>query len=481
MASEYHLNPFLTPSSFNISNKEINLGQFTDPGALMSQLFRHKEGDIMKKLYHLLTGIFLVSFLVSPVHAAGGEMEILLKLLEKKGILTAAEAQDIVRETKTAASEAARVEKDGAVEKDTLPKGWEPPTWLKNTKFKGDFRLRGEIVDKAGSSGTRERERIRLRLGADTAINDKFSVGFGFGSGEFSGSYGNARSANQTMSESFTRKPVWVDYAYAKYQPVKWLSIIGGKFSNPLWQPSDFLFSNDINPEGAAVKFGLPVSKHVDLSLDGAYYVLAERSGDPDATVIVVQPGARFNFTRDTSLRITAAYYNYDNVTRFTSLTGSAGSNTLLNGLYRYEYNAYVFGGELGLKQPFGLNAIPYLGILGGYIHNPGPSDNNKSYLAGVTVGHPGVAKFGDWNAEYTFRRHEKDSILDILPDSSFYGGATNVMGHRVKLAFGVAKNTSIGLTYYNTWQVHPTRSASNKNGNPNTENVGQLDFLFKF
>lgn len=439
----------------------------------------------MAKGLYVATGT-LIALLFSPLaHAASSEMEVLLKLLEKKGVLTSSEAQSLVKETKEVSAKETAEANKASVEKEAT-KGWLPPEWLKNTKVKGDLRLRGEIADRAETTaGTRERERYRLRVGAETKITDEVMVGFGLGSGEYAstsaGANGNARSANQTMTDSFTRKPIWIDYAYAKYQPANWFSIMGGKFMNPVWQPSDFLLSNDINPEGAAIKLSKTVSPYIDLFFDGAFYLLSERSSDPDALMYVAQPGMKINFTKDSSLKLTAAYYWFDNVTRFAPLTGTTSTNSLASGKYRYEYNTYVFGGELGFNNPFGLSSIPYAGIIGGYVTNPDPSKDNKAYLAGFNLGHPSLTKFGDWNVEYTYRRYEKDALLDIFPGSSFYSGTTNAMGHRVKTSFGLAKNTSVGLSYYNTWSVRPTRSASNRNGNPAVENLGQIDFVFKF
>jgi hypothetical protein len=111
----------------------------------------------------------------------------------------------------------------------------------------------------------------------------------------------------------------------------------------------------------------------------------------------------------------------------------------------------------------------------------PTPVQTGKAYIAGFNVGYPNVAKLGDWNFKYTFRRYEKDSVLDIFTDTSFYSGATNGMGHRVKFSYGLTKNTSVGLNYYNTWTVRPTRSATNRNGNPANKNLGQVDFMLKF
>jgi hypothetical protein len=459
----------------------------------LQKFYRIKTEVKMKKWFYALTGLFIALFCTQSVYGASSEMEVLLKILEKKVIITSSEAESIAKETKEIAAKEAVKAKETLAKKDEAKEEWKVPDWVKNTKFKGDLRLRGEVADRLenNTKGTRERERYRLRVGADTTITDQVTVGFGLGSGEYAstlaGANGNARSGNQTLTDSFTRKPIWIDYAYAKYQPTKWLSIMGGKFNNPVWQPSDFLLSGEVNPEGFAINLKGTASRYVDLFFDGAFYMLTERTSDPDAIMYVAQPGIKLNFTKDTSLRLAAAYYGYNNVAGYTPFTGTTNQNTLDTrkgaaiGTYRYQYNAYAFGTELGFKNPFGSKMVPYLGILGGYLRNPDPSRDNKAYLVGFNIGYPSVAKFADWNFEYTFRRYERDAMLDIFPDSSFYSGATNAMGHRIKTNFGLTKNVSLGLNYYNTWMVRPTPSTTNRNGNPSVENMGQLDLLFKF
>jgi hypothetical protein len=433
-------------------------------------------------LYVVAVGIGALLFSHSAF-AAGSEMEILLKKLQQKGILTAAEADEIVQETRqTAAAEKAAAEKAAAEKiaaaqkagtRESAVKGSELPEWVKNTKLKGDLRLRYEARDREDDSrGTQGRGRFRLRAGLETTINDEWTAGFGL-----TGGTGDQRSANQTFTNSFTRKSVWIDYAYARYAPTNWFSALGGKFNNPVWEPYDMLVSNDINPEGVAVKLDRQASDNVGIFFNGGLFVLNDNNGastgsTADPLLYVFQPGVKWNFTKDTFVKFAPAYYAYANQKNAPALATSSqngtgtpsqsNTNTLVNGRYKYDYSAINWGGEVGITRPFGTSAIPYLGFMAGYINNPDPSQNNEGYLAGVSLGYQNVQKFGDWSFEYTFRRLEKDAWLDILPESSFYNGNTNVAGHRVKFLFGVAKNTSLGFNFYDTWKLRnfiPTTS----------------------
>jgi hypothetical protein len=425
-------------------------------------------------------------FCAQAALGAGSEMEILLKKLQEKGILTADEATGIAAETRKAAAEAKEADKPKETKVSDLP------DWVKNTKFKGDLRLRYENSDKKDDArGSVGRERFRLRAGAETTITDGLTVGFGLASGT-----GDQRSANQTLTNSFTRKNIWIDNAYARYAPTKWFSAVGGKFSNPIWQPSDMLISADVNPEGGAVRLETQAVQNLGLFFNGGLFVLDDRNGaspfTTDPLMYVFQPGLKWNITKDMFVRFAPAYYGVSDFKGMSALSGTglstSNTNTLASGNYRFDYSVINWGGEFGWNKPFGISAIPYIGIMGGYVKNPDPSNDNQGYLAGMTIGYTDVKKFGDWAVEYTFRRLEKDAWIDVLPDSSFYGGNTNVMGHRLKILFGLAKNTALGFNYYNTWLVrnfNPTTSTTKAGGAAlglsKDQQLIQADLLFKF
>jgi hypothetical protein len=438
--------------------------------------------------------------------AASSEMEILLKKLQEKGILSAQEAAEIAKETKEAADAqkaevkeaAAKTAAETVKKEQASAKALELPDWVRNTKLKGDLRLRYEAKDREDDArGTQGRARIRLRAGVDSTITDTITAGFGLASGT-----GDERSANQTFGNVFTRKSIWLDYAYAKYTPAKWFSVVGGKFANPIWQPADMIISSDVNPEGGAVRFEGQVTPTVGLFFNGGLFILDDRtSSSPssaDPLMYVIQPGVKWNITKDTFVRFAPAYYVYSDLHRAGALGTAAASGTgtpstvstntaTASGRYQFNYTAINWGGEVGFNKPFGLSAIPYLGFMGGYINNPDPSDNNTGYLAGFSIGYPNVANWGDWAVEYTYRRIEKDSILDLFPDSSFYSGNTNVAGHRLKFLFGLTKNVALGINLYDTWKLRnfsPTSSLTIPGATRKLsaeEYLGQADLILKW
>jgi hypothetical protein len=430
------------------------------------------------KKYGVCVFLFIMFLIVSttlfPSRSFAGDMEILLDDLVSKGVLTKQDAEDILKkmqETKTKEMEKAKAE-GKAPEPDWVKNmpDWvkNPPDWIKNIKFSGDFRLRYQWEDReADDKLERNRGRFRLRLGAETKLADEVKVGFGLASGS-----GDPRSTNVSFENTFEKKNIKIDYAFAEYSPVKWFSLIGGKFQNPLYRPSDLLWDTDITPEGAAVKFQYPVLPTLDISFNSGFFVLDEISDGHDPYMVALQPGLNWNITKDINFQLALAYYLFGGV-QGTTLDFSSGTNTLVNGKLKFNYDAPVVSAGFGFKNPFGQTFIPYFGLFGEYVNNPDPDDDHQGFIAGLRAGHTSMKKFGDWFFEYSYRKLEKDAWPDVFPDSDFYGGATNVKGHEAIFNFGLWKNIWLGFDYYNSRKIL---------GDPKqTENLVQVDFNFKF
>ncbi len=343
-----------------------------------------------------------------------------------------------------------------------------PPEWIKNIKLSGDLRLRYQWQEKKDDDKEdRDRGRFRLRLGAKTKLVEGVNVGFGLAGGS-----GDPRSTNVTFENTFEKKNIRIDYAFAEYTPIKGLSLIGGKFHNPLYRPSDLLWDTDITPEGGAVKFKYPILPILDFSFNSGFFILDERSSNKDPFMFALQPGLNWKITKDIDLQLALAYYLFNGVQKNT-LDHSSSSNTLLNNKLKYDYDALVVSAGIGFKNLFKQTFIPYLSLFGEFVYNSDPRDEKKGYIAGVKVGHTSMKKFGDWSFEYSYRRLEKDAWLDVLPDSDFYGGATNVKGHEAILNVGLWKNIWLSFDYYNSRKIlgYPKQ----------TENLIQVDLNFKF
>jgi|WetSurSiteA1Bulk_404760.scaffolds.fasta_scaffold12116_1 hypothetical protein len=421
-------------------------------------------------LIAIMLGTILFVFIATTRLSHANEIETLLNKLVEKGVLTGAEAQQVLVETREEERK-----KIAQVKHDILPE------WIQKTKLTGDFRLREQYEDRSNKD-ERWRTRFRLRLGLETQVADKFKVGFGIASGV---SGGDPRSTNQTLQDSFSHKPITIDYAFGQYTPFKWLTLVGGKFKNPLFSPDDLIWDTDINPEGGAAQFNYNVCDSLGLFTNVGFFILDERQPDSknttsaqgqDPLMYVFQPGFEWKF-RDADLKDLAnlkaavAYYGFTHVKHNVLDNGSA-TNTLVNKVLKYGYNAFNTNFQLGF-MPEGF-IVPYLGVFGEFVYNPDPEKGNTGWLLGGKFGAAKVADKGQWQLAYNYRRLGRDAVLDTLPDSDFYGGATDVRGHEAIFEYGICKNVSLSLDYYNTRRLH--QQESNKN-----EHLLQLDWNLKF
>ncbi len=412
----------------------------------------------MKKTIKILASITLASvFLFSASSSFAGEIDILVEKLVDKGILSHGEAQQILTETKE------EVRKE--IAKGTYSS---LPSWIQKMKLKGDLRLRYQWEDKTGSED-RHRARYRFRLGLETKANDKLNVAAGLATGG-----DDPRSTNQTMADTFSTPDIRLDYAYAAWQAAPWATVLGGKIKSIkslIFRPSDLLWDSDINPEGISIQLSKGFDNGLDTFLNTGVWVLDESGGDTsDPFMAVIQPGFSYKFNDDVSLTAAVAGYFFDNV-QDSTLDHSAGTNTLSStGYLKYKYNTISPSVQLAIKNPFG-GLVPYLAIFGDYVHNPDPSDQENGYLAGIKFGAKKVNNFGDWQMKYMYRHLEKDAWLDTFPDSDAYSGGTDVKGHEVALTYGLGKNTSLGLDYY---QMEKIKGSGRRH-------ILQVDWMIKF
>lgn len=99
---------------------------------------------------------------------------------------------------------------------------------------------------------TRQRLRLRARLGVRGRISDEFDWGVRVATGTFD----DVSSTNQTLTDFFTRKPFAIDQAYFNYRPKKLpgFQLQAGKFEPP-WTRTELTWDQDITVEGLAESY----------------------------------------------------------------------------------------------------------------------------------------------------------------------------------------------------------------------------------
>jgi hypothetical protein len=215
----------------------------------------------------------------------------LLDALVKKGVLSDQEAEDI----------RASAAKDYAA----TPAGkLSISDHVTNLKLYGDARVRFEYLDEepqtvqnlaaAGGrhSSTTERNRYRIRIGADYTFTNNFKAGVELESATA------GDSANQSFGSEYGKFPINLGLVYLQWKPVDFLTLTGGKQRNPLYT-TDLMWDPDINPEGASevASWTFPIDFGSDTPASSDPKAVAPISAPSDMSLTVGLVGAQFDYS----------------------------------------------------------------------------------------------------------------------------------------------------------------------------------------
>jgi len=434
----------------------------------------------MKKQATMIGAIGLIIGLLAISVSYAGEIDLLLEKLVDKGVLTGAEAQQVKYETQE------QVKKEIATGKSAAL-----PSWVQNIKLKGDLRLRYQYKHAKAVSDARSDDnigRVRMRLGVDGKINEKLLAGIGIATSDS----GDPRSTNITFGKTGagynTKFEVRLDYAYAKYMPLPWLNIIGGKMLLPdvLWEPTDLIWDTDITPEGAVIGLNKALNSKTSLFMNTGVLVLEDDTATEESTAMayLIQPGINYTINDQLSLKGAVSFSNFSGIKNTAYPTSSyswyKSSNTKNGSNWAYDYVTVNPALEFSIKEPFkavGMKNIESLKFFGEYVNNLAAPAKNTGFSAGFQFGNAKIEKWADWQFKYIYAMLEKDAVLDVLPDSDRYGGKTGMRSHEVAFSYGLGKNVSLGLDVYRSWNINNVRAVAPKA----PETLVQFDLNMKF
>jgi len=429
----------------------------------------------MNKKLLVLWLVFVVSV---ATRGSADELEDLKKEIDKQYDLLLkmetriSELEASQKETDKAIVEkvAAEVEKKQAAAPDAI-------SWAKNFKISGDFRYRYEgIEEERDGKGDTNRNRIRVRLMLEAFVNDEWDFGLRLATGS-----ADPASTNQTLDDSFSKKPIWIDLAYAHYHPawMEGLDVYAGKVENPFYKVggSQLIWDDDLTPEGGAVKLASKLGENDTLYTNlGAFYVDVDREGDGsvDSSLFGIQSYLRHAFASGDYLIAGASYYDYGNIKGRPDLKGTWSSshslfgNTGTNNRFASDFNIAEVFGEYGTK----VCEMP-VAVFGDYAKNLTASTNeNTGWLIGAKLGK--AKEVGSWEFAYDYRDIEADAVVGAFNDSDFIGGGTDGTGHKFGVTCQVAKNVQAALSCY---FAEETRTA----GRDDDYRRLQLDLKYKF
>lgn len=338
----------------------------------------------------------------------------------------------------------------------------------------------------------------RARLGVDVALSSSWDAGIRIASGAL-----NPNSEVQTFSDEFGRYAVGFDQIYLRWRGVtardfNYLSVVGGKFDNPFYEPTTLVYSRYVAFDGVAVNGKLGIG---DGSAQQSFLFL-NLGGFPLQEVPLVfqnskwllggQLGASLRFGADRSsaqqLTLAAAFYDFDHVqARLNSFDSILNDYT--EPLYATFGNSYcdIENDSTGQNPVFGLCsqfrvaeiAAGYALPIGEYtltlnaegVRNVGfngrqiydlfgyQTDTRRNgYQAELAFGNPEVFERWDWRGTLGYRYVQGDALLDALTDADFHEGGTNAAGYFMRADFGLAHNVWTRFSYYAGSQIDGPR-----------------------
>ena len=333
-------------------------------------------------------------------------------------------------------------------------------TWVDSITLKGDLRYRYEAInddsklDANKDTYTRERERIRARLGAEAKCNDNLKAGIEFSTGQSDPVSGNQTLGDGDQKKDFKLNLAYFDYNFFGDDPTE-VHAIAGKMKNPfITFPDDLVWDPDLTPEGLAIKSQLG-GGFATLLANGGYLWVQERSDKTDLLLYAGQAAAKFQFMPEVGLTIGASYNGFQHmsgadVIDWEGKNNSYGNSTIngtvsgstTNKAWSMNYTPVVYFAQLDLW----VAGLP-LTVFTQQLNNGDASKFDQGYLYGVSLGKAKNLK--SWEVGYSYAKVEKDATVGMFTDSDRWGGGTDGQGSKFYGKYQIMKNLQAGVAYF--------------------------------
>jgi hypothetical protein len=256
------------------------------------------------------------------------------------------------------------------------------PDWVSRIRLFGDIRVRyeglyypsgndntgafpnfnaintGPPFDVSGSvfspqlnvDKTRNRVRLRARVGLEADLGDGFTIGIRGATGENDSPVTENQTlgvANGAQGGNFSRYSLWLDRAFLKYElcgrPDQDLAITVGRFDNPFFGTT-MIWADDLGFDGFVLQGRYQILKGVTPFITlGLFPVFntdlnfatnnPSKFNSEDKWLYAGQIGTNWRINRDFSMKLGLAVYDFDNIeghlsTPFVPLTSSDAGDT---------------------------------------------------------------------------------------------------------------------------------------------------------
>jgi hypothetical protein len=445
----------------------------------------------MKTIYYIVA-VMVISAANSWADANSDDA--LLDGLVQEGLLSHAQAARVKAKVDEASEEqtpASKIALSDAVKKLT---------------FYGDGRLRFENIDQHNhyeAPVLTDRERYRLRIGADYVYSDNLKAGFELESGTADD------SANQTFGSTFTKASINVGKIYLRYDPFDWLTAYAGKFTNPWYTTTDMVYSLDLNPEGGAELLTFHPTDNLTVGLTAVQYIYINSNegtitgiNNNDVQIIGNQIPITWKINKDLTFKAAPGFTfytsggntSYDggvptntNVSGNTATVSGGTANSSVDPVFSSPKEAddlavISLPGEFNFKVD-GIAVRPYWDFewnvegrrriqdvyldptafttagangtaasvasqnkaLGGF-------GDDVAWAAGLQVGQN--KKKGDWSALLEFRQIGLGAVDQNINGTDYADSYANQQGFKTSVAYNFTDFLTGTVTFYDTWDL---------------------------
>lgn len=356
--------------------------------------------------------------------------------------------------------------------------------WLKDLKFAGDLRLRYESFhNRSGNPSEdddRNRFRYRLRFGFEKKMSEEINVGFGLASGEAAAADGRNQdptSTNTTLDNNFNFKPIFIETAWASYAP-NWakvgpidnFSVTAGKIKNPFEQgSSDMIWDRDVRPEGVAERADIRIFKTDNVEMrsyaQAGQFILDEDGSGDDAELWAQQGGLNTVFylpgmDRPIDHLFAVSFYNFSDYatqSNFSTVGNLTRGNSNVVGpastLDAENFKVFELYNEIAVF-PMGLPTRFFFDWATNTDNSLGDNDSSgignaedNAWAVGVKFG--GIAKKGDWELGYAYKRIDANAVPGFNDSDFGYSGHSGKRGSVFKGAYALTNNLSLNSALF--------------------------------
>lgn len=319
--------------------------------------------------------------------------------------------------------------------------GEEEPDFPAPVEIDGTVRLRHETSHVEGAPD-RDRQRLRLRLGATYRVDPSLTLGARLTTGDPD----DPNSPHATLGDGFDGLELSLDRAYVDWRPDDASRVMAGKFGhpnarNPVY--GELVWDADVQPEGAAIERAL--GEAFDLVL-GGYSVLETAATAGDAHLVVAQLIGRADLASELAGTLALGYYGYDddlappgtdglpaespgNATEDSDGDGVPDRFVSRFGLVDVIASAVWSGGERPVTLAFQTVDNTRARVPG-----------DRARAIGAALG--SIASPGDWQAYYQWQAVEQDAVLAAFAQDDFLRATdheSHVLGVRVRTSNAVS------------------------------------------